>query len=67
MRRTTIGGVLDYAALVGNRDQHRPKSRDEMRCAVAELARRGWSDHTIAASVGLAVEQVRRLLGEHRT
>lgn len=58
-----IGGVLDYAALTG-RDRHRPRTREEMRTAVQELAARGWTDHTIATSVGLDVEMVRRMLGE---
>jgi hypothetical protein len=46
------------------RDRHRPQTRDEMRVAVHELAARGMSDHTIAQATGLAVEQVRRLIGE---
>lgn len=60
-----IGGVLDYAALTG-RDRHRPKTREEMRTAVHELASRGMSDYGIAHAVNLAVEEIRRLLGEGR-
>jgi hypothetical protein len=63
MTRSTIGGTLDYAALTGQ-TRHRPQTRDEMRAAVHELASRGMTDHTIARATGLAVEQVRRLLGE---
>lgn len=44
--------------------QHRPQSRDEMRAAVHELAAGGMTDYGIAHATGLAVEQVRRLLGE---
>lgn len=62
----TIGGTLTLdalAALLG-RDRHRPQTHDEMRVAVHEMAARGMSDHTIAHTTGLAVEQVRRLIGE---
>ena len=63
-----IGGTLGLEALatLAGRGQHRPQSREEMRAAVHELASRGMSDHTIASATGLAVEQVRRILGEAR-
>jgi len=51
----------DYAKLAR---LNRPKTRDEMRAAVHELANRGMSDHTIAAVTQLSVEMVRRMLGE---
>lgn len=44
--------------------EHRPQTRDEMRAAVHELAGRGMTDYGIAHATGLAVEQVRRLIGE---
>jgi len=64
-----IGGTLGLEALaaLAGRERNRPQSRDEMRAAVQELASRGMSDHTIASATGLAVEQVRRILGEART
>lgn len=61
--RSTIGdqlGMRELAML------HRPRTRDEMRVAVHELANRGMIDYGIAAATGLAVEQVRRVLGEVR-
>lgn len=64
-----IGGPLDLEAMaaLAGRELHRPRSREEFRAAVQELASRGMSDHTIASATGLAVEQVRRILGEART
>lgn len=55
--QTMVAGAFD-------RDQHRPQTRDEMRKAVHELAARGMTVDTIAHATGLAVEQVRQLLGE---
>jgi hypothetical protein len=62
----SIGGRLNLAALaaLAGADRHRPQTLEEMRAAVHELHQRGMSDHTIAQATGLAVEQVRRLLGE---
>lgn len=64
MNRTA--GTLTPDALAGitGRERHRPQSREEMRAAVHELRSRGMDDHTIAHATGLAVEQVRRMLGE---
>lgn len=62
MKRAT-GGVLDLAALA---QLHRPRTREELRAAVHELTARGMTDYAIAAATGLAVEQVRRVLGERR-
>lgn len=61
--RRSIGGPLDYSVLAA---LNRPRTRDEMRIAVHELAARGMDDYTIAAATGLAVEMVRRMLGERR-
>ena len=44
--------------------QHAPKTIDEARVAARQLLDQGYSDHGIAAALGLAVEQVRRMLGE---
>lgn len=57
--------VCAHAELAG-RDRHRPQTRDELRVAVHELASRGYTDYGIAAATGLAVEQVRRMIGEPR-
>jgi hypothetical protein len=46
---------------------HAPRTHDELRVAVAELASRGYSVSTIARCVGIAVEAVRVLLGEKVT
>lgn len=59
--RSTIGGTLDLEAL---RLLHRPRTTAELRAACMEMHARGMGDHTIAMATGLAVEQVRRLLGE---
>ncbi len=63
MRRSTIGGALGLRELAL---LHRPRTRDELHVAVHELAARGMTDYGIAAATGLAVEQVRRLIGEPR-
>jgi hypothetical protein len=44
--------------------QHAPKTIDEARAAALRLVGEGYSDHGVAAALGLAVEQVRRMLGE---
>ena len=56
--RVMVAGAHDRAS------EHRPRSRDEMRLAVHELAIRGYSPPTIAVACRIAVEQVRQLLGE---
>lgn len=61
--RRTIGGTLGMRELAL---LHAPRTRDEMRVAVHELASRGMTDYGIAAATGLAVEQVRRMIGERR-
>jgi hypothetical protein len=43
---------------------HAPKTLEESRAAAHRLLEEGFSDHGIAAALGLAVEQVRRMLGE---
>jgi hypothetical protein len=45
------------------RTQHRPKSIDELRLTAKAMLLDGYSDHGIAAALGVAVEQVRRLVG----
>ncbi len=65
-KSTSIAGTLDWGALYGQRDQHRPQTREQMRVAVYELRSRGYTDHEIAAATRLSVEQVRRMLGESR-
>lgn len=62
------GGVLDmdaYAKLSEPSKAHMPRTLDETRSAVKELAARGLGDYDIASATGLSVEGVRRLLGEH--
>lgn len=61
MNRSSVAGTLGMQELA---QLHRPCDRDAMRAACLELAARGMSDHTIAAATGMAVEQVRRLIGE---
>lgn len=61
MRRPSIGGPLDLAALA---KLHTPKTTDELRVACHELRARGYSDHAIAHATGLSAEAVRRLLAE---
>lgn len=39
-------------------------SQDEQRSAIARLATGGMSDYGIASATGLAVEMVRKILGE---
>lgn len=63
MIRAAIGGALDLAALSG-REFHGPRTGAEIRAAVHELAARGMSDYDIAHATDLAVELVRRMLGE---
>ncbi|MBX5459741.1 MAG: hypothetical protein IRZ28_01510 [Steroidobacteraceae bacterium] len=63
MTRPTIPGALSLDALAR---LHAPRTADEVRAAVHELRSRGYSDHTIARVTGLAVELVRRMLGEQR-
>jgi hypothetical protein len=43
--------------------RHAPKTLEEARLAAQRLVAEGYSDHGVAAALGLAVEQVRRLLG----
>lgn len=55
--------ATDYAARA---HLHRPKSPDEMREAVNNMASNGYGDYIIAAATRLSVEVVRQMLGEHR-
>ena len=64
MKRIGIGGALDYAALTGGRDRHRPLDRAAMRIAVAELAARGLTPRDIAQALSLSEAAVRQLLTE---
>jgi hypothetical protein len=61
MSRSTIGGPLDYAALAR---LNRPRTHDEVRVAVHEMAARGMGDYEIARAFELSVEAVRRFLAE---
>jgi hypothetical protein len=61
MSRSTIGGPLDYAALAR---LNRPRTHEEMRVAVHELATRGMDDYEISRACELSVEAVRRFLAE---
>jgi ParB-like chromosome segregation protein Spo0J len=51
----------DYLARA---EQHAPKTIEEARAAAQRLLAEGYSDHGIAAALGLAVDQVRRMLGD---
>lgn len=73
MTRATIGGPLDMAALArltrsdadARAREHAPRTPEELRAAVAELAGQGYAPSTIAVACGIAVEQVKQLLGEN--
>lgn len=41
-------------------------SRDEQRDAVGRLSRQGMPDHIIAATTGLSVALIRRIISENR-
>lgn len=41
-------------------------SADEQRAAIVKLAASGMSDYGIASASGLAVEQVRQIIGQER-
>lgn len=44
--------------------QNAPNTIEETRAAAHRLIEEGFSDHGFAAALGLAIEQVRRMLGE---
>ena len=44
--------------------QHAPKTIEESRAAAHRMLDEGYSDHGISAALTLAVEQVRRMLGD---
>ena len=44
--------------------QHRPQTIEEMREASRRMLAEGYSDHGVGAALGIAVEQVRRLMGD---
>lgn len=44
--------------------QHRPQTLKDIREAAQRLLAQGYNDHGVAAALGIAVEQVRRLIGE---
>jgi hypothetical protein len=67
MRRIGDSLGADSLAEITGRNKHRPSTREELKVAVHELASRGYSDHSIAAATGLAIEQIRRLLRERPT
>ena len=67
--RSTIGGLLDYARLVGNPDTNRMRhfhalDREQQAQAIRRLAATGMSEHGIAHATGLSVEMVRHVLAE---
>lgn len=72
MKRATVPAnyVRSVARLYGDRGDrmrhYATLSRDEQEAAIRQLARDGHADHTIAHATGLAVEQVRRILGVDR-
>jgi hypothetical protein len=43
--------------------QHAPRTIEEARAAAQRLLGEGYNDYGIAAALGLAVDQVRRMLG----
>jgi hypothetical protein len=59
----TIGGTLDYRAMLLKATRHRPRTASEMRVAIHEMAARGMGPYEIAVAAGLAVTEVRRILG----
>lgn len=44
--------------------QHAPRTIEETRQAAHRLLDEGYNDYGVAAALGIAVEQVRRLLGQ---
>jgi hypothetical protein len=65
MRRDSIGGQLDTAALA--RLHFHALSPAEQASAIRRLAAAGQGEHTIAAETGLSVEHVRRVLSPEET
>ena len=61
MRR--IGGSMNLEALLG-RDRHRPRDREAVRAAAAELQQRGLTPRDIATALELTEPAVRQLLTE---
>ena len=56
--------VTDFRDYRQRAEQHAPvNTAEEMRAAAQNLLRDGFSDHGIAAALGLDVEAVRRLIG----
>lgn len=54
--QTMVRGAFDRA------DEHRPQTRDEMRCAAVELRQRGLLPADIASALRISVEAVHELL-----
>ena len=56
--------VDNYAARA---QLHRPRTREEARAAAQRLLAEGFSDHGVAAALGVAIEEVRRMLAERKS
>ena len=56
-----MSAITDYTARA---QQHRPKSIEDLRNTANAMLLEGYSDHGVAAALGVAVEQVRRLVGQ---
>ena len=65
-RRDGNGAGVNDPELRARAIEHRPKTFEELRLAIQRMRADGFSDHGIAAALGLAVEQVRRLPGKCR-
>lgn len=63
MNRSRIGGVLDMHALAV---LHRPRSAEAMRQAITDMAARGLGPYEIAQACEVTVDQVRRIVADHR-
>jgi len=57
---------LDSQAIAG-RERHRPRTQEEMRAVVHEMAARGLTPRDIAAVLEIGVGAVQQLLGETAT
>ena len=69
MTRSTIGGPIDLAALLGDRpdaaQQHRPRDRREFQRAARDLMAQGLTTDDVARVLGITRRAVLDLLAEH--
>lgn len=56
----------DAARIADPRQHYHALSREQRELAIRGMRADGHSDHTIAHATGLAVEQIRQLIGERK-